>query len=181
MSRRPRLSNTLAVRDFVNGSATLCAEAICVTITSPWCTISRIKWYLRSICFPRLWLLGSLKLATAPLLSHYSVIGFDIFGTISKLVKNFLSQTAPLVASQAATYSASMVESAIHPWLILLQTTAPPLRVNTEPEVDFLESISLKVRVCVSCEDQILRTIHKYVVPRSPKIHEDSFNGNPVS
>ncbi|KAA0054514.1 hypothetical protein E5676_scaffold203G00260 [Cucumis melo var. makuwa] len=57
--------------------------------------------------------------------------------------RNFLSQTASFAASQAVTYSASIVESAMHPCLILRHTTAPPFRVNTDPDVDFLESLSV--------------------------------------
>ena len=68
-------------------------------------------------------------------------MGLFVFGTISKLFKNFLSHTTSFAASQAATYSASMVESATHPCLMLLQTIAPPHRLNTDPDVDFLESL----------------------------------------
>ncbi|CAA3018940.1 low affinity sulfate transporter 3, partial [Olea europaea subsp. europaea] len=46
--------------------------------------------------------------------------------TTSRSKRNFLNHTASLVASQAATYSASMVKSAIQDCLILLHTTAPP-------------------------------------------------------
>ena len=54
-----------------------------------------------------------------------------------QISKEFLNQTASLAASQAAMYSASMVESAMLDCLILLQTIAPPPRVNTDPDVDF--------------------------------------------
>lgn len=47
--------------------------------------------------------------------------------------------TVSLAASNAATYSASMVESVIQDCLILLHMTAPPPIVNTDPDVDFLE------------------------------------------
>src|SRR5215813_6983575 len=43
----------------------------------------------------------------------------------------------------SCTYSASMVESAIQDCLMLLHTMAPPPRVNTVPDVDFLESTSV--------------------------------------
>ncbi|TYK22574.1 hypothetical protein E5676_scaffold584G00290 [Cucumis melo var. makuwa] len=64
----------------------VCSEAILVTITSPRCTISHIR-----------------------------VMDKFMFGTTSKSCRNFLSQTASFAASQAATYSTSIVESAMHP------------------------------------------------------------------
>ena len=71
----------------------------------------------------------------------------NVIGAFSILItprseRNFLSQTASFAASQAATYSTSMVESAIQDCLILLQLMAPPLKVKTHPEVDFLKSRS---------------------------------------
>ncbi|KAA0037273.1 hypothetical protein E5676_scaffold1085G00200 [Cucumis melo var. makuwa] len=75
----------------------LCSKAILVTITSSRCTIYRIR-----------------------------VMGKFMFGTTSKSCKNFLSQTASFAASQAATYSASIVESAMHPYLMLRHADATP-------------------------------------------------------
>ncbi|TYK05425.1 hypothetical protein E5676_scaffold83G001200 [Cucumis melo var. makuwa] len=49
--------------------------------------------------------------------------------------RNFLSQTAYFAASQAAMYSASIVESAMHPCLMIRHTTAPPFKVNTDLDV----------------------------------------------
>ena len=65
-----------------------------------------------------------------------------MFGITSMSLKKFLNQTASLAASEAAIYSASMVESAMLDCLTLLQTTAAPLRVNSELDVDFPESLS---------------------------------------
>src|ERR1051325_7294359 len=96
-----------------------------------------------SICIPRIRPRGSFKLATTPLLSQYNAMGKFMFGTTSKSLRNFLSQTASFAASQAATYSASIVESAMHLCLMLRHTTTPPFRVNTDPDVDFLESLSI--------------------------------------
>ena len=63
-----------------------------------------------------------------------------MFGTTSKSCRNFLSQTTSIAASQAATHSTIIVESVMHPYLILRHTTAPPFRVNTNPDMNFLES-----------------------------------------
>ncbi|KAA0040308.1 hypothetical protein E5676_scaffold142G004630 [Cucumis melo var. makuwa] len=51
--------------------------------------------------------------------------------------------TAPLLSRyKVATYSSSIVESAIQDCFMLLHTTAPPFRVITYPDVDFLASLS---------------------------------------
>ena len=67
---------------------------------------------------------------------------FIHIGNYSQFIKKFLSQTASLIALEVAMYSASMVESTILDCLMLLQTTAPPLRVNTDLDVDLRESLS---------------------------------------
>ena len=69
-------------------------------------------------------------------------MGLSMFGTNSKSFKKLLSQTASLTAYKAAIYSASMAEFAILDCLILLQTTAALSRVNTEPNIHFLEFLS---------------------------------------
>ena len=69
-------------------------------------------------------------------------MGLSMFRTTTKSLKKFLSQTASLAASEAAIYSAFMVEFVMLDCLILLLTTVALPRVNTEPDVDFLESLS---------------------------------------
>ena len=69
-------------------------------------------------------------------------MGLSMFGMTSISLKKFLSQTASLVASEAAIYSALMVDSVMLDCLALLQTTAAPPRVYTELDVYFLESLS---------------------------------------
>ena len=54
-----------------------------------------------------------------------STIGSCMFGMTSNSLRNLRSQTASLAASQVATYSTSIVESAIHVCLILLHIMAP--------------------------------------------------------
>ena len=66
----------------------------------------------------------------------------SIFRTTSKSLKKFLSQTTSLATSEAAIYSVSMVESTIMDYFTLLHIIAAPSRVNTEPDIDFLESLS---------------------------------------
>ena len=70
-------------------------------------------------------------------------MGLSMFGTTSKSLKKFLSQTTSLAASKVAIYSAFMVEFAMLDYLILLQTTTAPPIINSEPDVDILESLSL--------------------------------------
>ena len=54
-------------------------------------------------------------------------------------IRNFLSYITSLAASDAATYSASIVESTIHDCLILIQLTIAPPNVKIYVEVDFLK------------------------------------------
>ena len=55
---------------------------------------------------------------------------------------NFLNQKSFFAASEAATYSASMIESAMMDCLKLFQLTVPSLQTNTYPDIDFLSSES---------------------------------------
>ena len=52
----------------------------------------------------------------------------------------FLNQKPSFVASKAATYLASVVESTIMGCLELFQLTTPPLHTNTYPNIDILLS-----------------------------------------
>ena len=60
----------------------------------------------------------------------------------TKPLRKLLSHFASIVASKAAMNSASMVESETPTCLTLLQLMAPPQRVITYPEVDYINSIS---------------------------------------
>ena len=62
-------------------------------------------------------------------------------GTKPLSIRKLLSHSASTDASKAAMDSASMVELAMPTCLTLLQQMAPPQRVNTYPEVDYLDSI----------------------------------------
>ena len=75
------------------------------------------------------------------LLSQYCVLADYAEGPTPGSNRNFQSQTASLAASKAATYSASMVESAMQDYFTLLQVMAPPPKVNTNFKVDFLASL----------------------------------------
>jgi len=88
------------------------------------------------VCF------GSIELATAPLLSQYSVIADCAEGTTSRSNRKFLSQITSLATSKAATYSASMLETTMQDCFTLLQLRASLSIVNTNLEVDFLASLS---------------------------------------
>ena len=68
--------------------------------------------------------------------------GLSISGITSNSIKNLQSQTASFTTSQATTYLASIVESAIHDCLMLLQTMAPLPKVNANLDhVDLRESL----------------------------------------
>ena len=55
---------------------------------------------------------------------------------------NFLIQTTSLAASEAAMYSASIVESATVSYLELLQLIAPPFKQNIYPDCNQKSSLS---------------------------------------
>ncbi len=78
---------------------------------------------------------------SAPLLSQWSETTDSMEETTTSSVTNFFIQTASFAASDTVIYSASVVESAIALCLELFQLTAPPLQMNTYPEVDFLSSV----------------------------------------
>ncbi|KAL0291900.1 UNVERIFIED_CONTAM: hypothetical protein Sradi_7009300 [Sesamum radiatum] len=54
----------------------------------------------------------------------------------------FFILTASFAASEAAMYSASLVESAMVSCLELFQATTPPLSLNTKPDWDLASSSS---------------------------------------
>ena len=83
------------------------------------------------------WIFGLFNCST---IVENNVMGTCSILIIPRLEKNFLSHKASFAISQATTYSASMVESAIQDFLVLLQLMAPPPKVNTYPEMDFLKS-----------------------------------------
>ena len=62
--------------------------------------------------------------------------------TTPRSKRNFLSQTTSIATSVAATYSTSVVESAIYYYFILLQLTVAPPRMNTYSKVDFSKFMS---------------------------------------
>ena len=67
-------------------------------------------------------------------------IGSKIDGTTPTSVMNFFNQTALLAASLTAIYSAYVIESTIIGYLKLSEETAPPFKVNRNPNVDLLSS-----------------------------------------
>ena len=79
----------------------------------------------------------------APILSQYIVMPFFISGSTSSSVMNFFIQPASLAASDAAIYSASVVESAVIDYLELFQLTALSFKVNRYPVCDMLSSLSV--------------------------------------
>src|SRR6266542_1070967 len=85
--------------------------------------------------------LGSLACAMAPLLSQQRFTGHPALGTTPSSIMNFLIQTTSFAASEAAIYSASVVESATVDCLELFQQIAPPLRQNTNPDCDLESSL----------------------------------------
>ncbi|KAJ9566994.1 hypothetical protein OSB04_002960 [Centaurea solstitialis] len=86
---------------------------------------------------------GSFACATAPELSQNISIGLEILATTLRSDRKFLSQTASFAASDAAMYSASVVESAIVSCFELFHEIAPPFMVKTYPDCDLKSSLSV--------------------------------------
>src|SRR5664279_976588 len=120
----------------VSGSATFASVCILQSLISPDSTNCRISWYLLSMCLFFWCHLGSLACAIAPELSQYTSNGLDKLGTTPRSIRNFLIHTPSFAASEAAMYSASVVESATVSCLELFQLTAPPFKVNTYPDCE---------------------------------------------
>ena len=64
----------------------------------------------------------------------------SISRTTFRSVKNLRSQTISFAASQAVTYSTSIVELTIDDCLMVFLTMTPPPKVNTDPDIDLCES-----------------------------------------
>ncbi|KAJ9545013.1 hypothetical protein OSB04_024720 [Centaurea solstitialis] len=69
-------------------------------------------------------------------MSRLMMLSRLILATTLRSVIKFLSQTASFAASEAAMYSASVVESAIVSCFELFHEIAPPFRVKTYPDCD---------------------------------------------
>jgi hypothetical protein len=70
-------------------------------------------------------------------------MGLEILATTLRFEIKFLSQTASFAASDAAMYSASVVESAMVSCFELFHEIVPPFRVNTYPDYDLKSSLSV--------------------------------------
>ena len=86
------------------------------------------------MCFVRSWNFGFLAKFIVEVLSTMSGVDCTCFTYKSSII--FLRHTISFVASAAATYSASIVESAGTYCLHDLQETAPDPRLIAYPEVD---------------------------------------------
>ena len=137
------LQKTLEDRVFVKGSTRLSSDLILHTVTSPhFLPHNSYEVKLPLNVFSSLmasWFLAICYRTTIVTVDNH---GCSRLGITSKSLKKLRSHTASLTASEAATYSASMVESETQDCFTLLHIMAPPFKVNTEPEVDFLESRS---------------------------------------
>ena len=75
----------------------------------------RTKWYRTSICFEALWCIGFFANATTPWLSLDTTVAR--FGSACRNVQaSRPSQSAFLAASDATTYSASVVDVVVNSW-----------------------------------------------------------------
>ena len=121
---------------FVSGSVMLSSDSTFSTFTSPRCMISRIRWKCRRTYLDHWWDRGSLACVIAPLLSQYNGTSSASNGTTHNPIMNFRIQTTSFVASAAAMYSASVVESATVSYLEDFQLTTLLFKQKTYPDCD---------------------------------------------
>src|SRR3954469_19386364 len=104
----------------------------------------KIRWYRMSMCLFFWCCLGSLACAIAPLLSQYTSNRLDEPWTTPRSMRKFLIQTTSFAASEAAIYSASVVDADTVSCLELFQLTAPPFIINTYPDCERESSESVR-------------------------------------
>jgi len=116
-----------------------CARlSTCSNSTFPSFTCSQMKWKRTSMCLLLSWLIGFFANSMADLLSNWITIPFSCFN--SSLLRRFLSQTAWQTLQDAATYSASHVDSVTMGYFFESQVNAMLPMKNTYPDVLFRSS-----------------------------------------
>jgi hypothetical protein len=126
---------------FVKISATWSQLVTCTNSTLSSFIWSRIKWKRTSMCFLLSWFTGFFANSIADLLSTWITVAPSYFSSI--LFNKFLSHIAWHTHQDAATYSASHVESVTIGCFFESQVnTVSPIK-NTYPDVLFLSSMSL--------------------------------------
>ena len=98
----------------------------------------RIKWNRTSICLVHPWCAGFLEIAMVDWLSRHITVGLLCFSSQSSSI--LLNHTPWHAAVVAATYSTSIVESAVISCFFEPQDTAAVPYLNTIPMVLFLSS-----------------------------------------
>jgi len=125
---------------FVNISAAFARLSTCSNSTFPPFTCSRMKWNRTSLCLLLSWLTGFFANSMADLLSTRITFPFSCFN--SSLVRRFLSQTACQTLQDAATYSASHVDSVTMGYFFESHVNVVLPMKNTYPDVLFWSSTS---------------------------------------
>ena len=123
---------------FVNISVAYARLSTCSNSTFPSFTCSRMKWKRTSMCLLLIWLTEFFANSMADLLSTRITIPFSCFN--SSLLRRFLSQTAWQTLQDAATYSASHVDSVTMGCFFESQENAVLPMKNTYPDVLFRSS-----------------------------------------
>ena len=111
------------VTTFVSISAGFWLVCIFSSFNSPSSNTERMKWYLRCMCLVLEWNVEFFARWIALWLSLYSV---RIWCFLPNSSINLCNQIISLLASVAATYSTSVVESATTLWIFETQLTVVP-------------------------------------------------------
>ena len=141
-------SKVLWDKALVKESTRLFVLSIFATATSPRAIMSQMMWYFFSICFPFLWFLGLCNRSTIVVEQCDRNL---LYSHNTKIKKEFLEPNRFLCCFKAATYSASMVESATQDCLTILQTYGS----TSQGEHTIWSGLSeikiwLKIRICVT-------------------------------
>ena len=140
----------------------------------PHSTCDQMKWYRISICFVRLLSPALRARETAPRLSMFRTDGEA--SVIPSSQSRSLNHTTSCTAGVAPTYSASVDDSATIVWSLLLQLTAPPPIIHTNPDVERLVSThpaqSESQNPCIELSVGRIPTPREY--PRTLPIEEPS-------
>ena len=130
------------VSAFVRKSACCCSDYTATMSNSPLNTSSRRKWCLMSMRFEFDAHTGLWARCLAPLLSSKTVMHAEPRPGKIKL-HTYRKKIISSMVSASATYSASVVESVTHLWVLENQHMHAPAHMTAPPETDLLSVVLL--------------------------------------
>ena len=117
-------------------SATCYSVGTYLSLIAPFWTMSRMKWYLTSICFDLSWNTGFYVILIQIWLSQRKLV--TSISSLNKLANNFWSHTASLQVEQAAMYYSFVMLSEILVYFLLNHEIMLDPKLKQQPELLFL-------------------------------------------